>query len=401
MTPSLTWLDLTATDRDRMRRVLDLFTEQGTIDELGLGTLRDTLSDALFPGTSSIQTRLRYVLFVPWLYQKLERDRAKAGDIAEAARRAELALIAPLIANTDNDGVIGGRARGALKRLPSMVYWSALIRWGLFAHDQSQGWYHARFDRFTRRRPVDPTADDPGVVWTATPAWNRRLPEPPDGFPNIVSFALTRNEAVFLRDQLAGRCHDSLLAWLAAEGVAPTGSFWDDPAALQAPDRLRGTVDLARRFSLHVEGAPLLYNLMLAELRAARTDDPKNKEMIESYRAELARWHAQEQAEAPFDAAALWHFVAERGGRLSTPQCRFVQAWGDRVAATDAATVADDAALRDLVRAREMRLKTSRSRFTNDSRLLDWSGSAGVGRMDFRWFRVKQLLTDLHRGLEA
>ena len=87
MIPSLTWLDFTADDRDRMRRVLDLFTEQGTIDELGLGTLRDALSDALFPGTSSIQTRLRYILFVPWIYQKLERDRAKAAEVHDRARR--------------------------------------------------------------------------------------------------------------------------------------------------------------------------------------------------------------------------------------------------------------------------------------------------------------------------
>ena len=52
-----------------MRRVLDLFREQGTVDEMGLGTLRDALADALFPGTSSIHTRLRYALFIPWIYR--------------------------------------------------------------------------------------------------------------------------------------------------------------------------------------------------------------------------------------------------------------------------------------------------------------------------------------------
>ena len=51
MEPALTWIDLTASDRDQMRRVLDLFKEQGTLDEMGLGSLRDVLSDALFPGT--------------------------------------------------------------------------------------------------------------------------------------------------------------------------------------------------------------------------------------------------------------------------------------------------------------------------------------------------------------
>jgi len=47
MVASLTWLDLTADDRDKVRRVLDLFTEQGTVDELGLGSLRDTISNTL------------------------------------------------------------------------------------------------------------------------------------------------------------------------------------------------------------------------------------------------------------------------------------------------------------------------------------------------------------------
>jgi len=49
---SFTWLDLTADDRDKVRRVLDLFNEQG------LGSLRDMISNALFPGTSVLHTRL-------------------------------------------------------------------------------------------------------------------------------------------------------------------------------------------------------------------------------------------------------------------------------------------------------------------------------------------------------
>ena len=53
----LTCIDLTASDRDKVRRVLDLFNEPGTVDELGLGPIRDFLSDALFPGTSVLPTR--------------------------------------------------------------------------------------------------------------------------------------------------------------------------------------------------------------------------------------------------------------------------------------------------------------------------------------------------------
>ena len=113
MQPTLTWVDLTANDRDKMRRVLDLFNEKGTLDEMGLGNLRDTVSDALFPGTSYIQTRLRYVLFIPWIYQRLEDKRVSSPDVEQAARRAEVDLIRPLERSEDTEGIIGVVARDA------------------------------------------------------------------------------------------------------------------------------------------------------------------------------------------------------------------------------------------------------------------------------------------------
>jgi hypothetical protein len=55
-----------------MNRILALFRERDTRDELGVGVIRDLLADEFFPGTSTIQTRLRYMFFVPWIYQQLE-----------------------------------------------------------------------------------------------------------------------------------------------------------------------------------------------------------------------------------------------------------------------------------------------------------------------------------------
>ena len=115
MQPTLTWVDLTASDHDKMRRVLDLFNEKGTLDEMGLGSLRDTVSDALFPGTSYIQTRLRYVLFVPWIYQRW----VDSADVERGTRRWATELIRSLERNEDKDGIIGIVSRSALARLPS------------------------------------------------------------------------------------------------------------------------------------------------------------------------------------------------------------------------------------------------------------------------------------------
>ena len=102
----------------------------GTLDEMSLGSLRDTMSAALFPGTSYIQTRLRYVLFVPWIYQRLADKRVSSADVEQAARNAEVDLIRPLERSEDTDGIIGVVACDALVRLPSTLHRSALTRCG-------------------------------------------------------------------------------------------------------------------------------------------------------------------------------------------------------------------------------------------------------------------------------
>ncbi len=403
MQATLTWIDLTAGDRDRMRRVLDLFNEQGTLDEMGLGSLRDAISDTLFPGTSYIHTRLRYVLFIPWIYRRLEHRRTRAADVARAARRAEVDLIAPLEANPDSDGIIGVRARHTLARLPSSVYWSALTRWGIFIREQSQGWYHAHFDTLVDGRGATGRADDPGVVWSSEPHWHPRLPEPPEPFPGEASFGLTGEEADFLRGRLEERCAGTLLAWLAGRGSdRPAKQLWDDPAALNAPAGIRADLELAKRFSLHVEGMPLLYNLLVAEHRREVLDEEGDESSIEQYRAGLVEWAAHEAAEkCRFEPDKLWELVARRGRRLPSPQRTFIETWSRRIAELAPDSVADDARLRTLIADRELRLKGPRARLANRNRLMDWSPGVGVGRMDFRWVRVRQLLTDLHRGLAA
>ena len=63
-----------------------LFEEKESRDELGLGPIRDSITDHLLPGTSTIQTRVRYMLFVPWIYMMLEDMDGSPGRLTQAAR---------------------------------------------------------------------------------------------------------------------------------------------------------------------------------------------------------------------------------------------------------------------------------------------------------------------------
>ena len=65
MASSFGWLDTDHAQRRRMLEVVDLFKEQGTVDELRIGSIRDTFADALFPGTSTLLTRLRKLKHMP------------------------------------------------------------------------------------------------------------------------------------------------------------------------------------------------------------------------------------------------------------------------------------------------------------------------------------------------
>ena len=70
MVSTFAWLDHSEEQRRRLLNFVSLFKEKGTVDELGIGTIRDALSDLLFPGTSAPQTRARYFLFVPWIFMQ-------------------------------------------------------------------------------------------------------------------------------------------------------------------------------------------------------------------------------------------------------------------------------------------------------------------------------------------
>ena len=294
---------------------------------------------------------------------------------------------------------------GSLVRLPSSMYWSALTCWDIFRPQQSQGWYHAHFDALVDGRGVVGRADDPGVIWSQNAHWHPRMPEPPKGFPREASFAFTHDEADFVRGRVEESCAGTLLAWLVRNGSdSPAEALWDDPAARRAPGSIGDTWELARRFSLHVAGIPLLYNLFVAE-RRREVLDQDDGEAIDALRRALAEWAAAEADDSPYEPQVLWDLVVRRGGRLPHHQRVFIEGWSRRIAELDPDRVANDPRLWTLVAEREVHLKGARARLANRNRLVDWSPWSNIRpmdfRLDFRWVRVRQFLIDLHRGFEA
>ena len=72
MQPSLGWTLLSREALRKAEKNLD-DVQQGVRDEIGFLALHQGYADRFFPGTSVLQTRLRYVFFVPWTYQRLAK----------------------------------------------------------------------------------------------------------------------------------------------------------------------------------------------------------------------------------------------------------------------------------------------------------------------------------------
>src|SRR5215212_9695414 len=178
---SFGWLDHDEGDRRRMMEVINLFRENGTLDELGIGTIRDTYAERFFPGTSTIQTRARYFLFLPWLYRQLETERVPSSRADRRARELQGRLVQSLKAGGEgsNAGVIGIDAGENIQRLPSVIYWQGLRRWGIRLFEGSTERYHASLDRFYREEQAPKLSEGGELLDRADRNWFGSIPSPP------------------------------------------------------------------------------------------------------------------------------------------------------------------------------------------------------------------------------
>src|SRR4051794_33668191 len=110
MTSSFTWLDHSEASRRRMLEAVQLFREKDTLDEVGVGAIRDAFSERLFPSMSVLHTRARYLLFVTWVYRDIESLRVPSGRAPAEARKLFGKLRDALVLGEPDGGVVGRRA---------------------------------------------------------------------------------------------------------------------------------------------------------------------------------------------------------------------------------------------------------------------------------------------------
>jgi hypothetical protein len=406
MSSSVAWLDASAEEQRRVREIVSLFSQRETQDELGGRRIVVALSDALFPGTSVLHSRARYVLFIPW-FVKLSATKKNPPGWFEWLERQMIQSFLEDDEVPDEDrlvGLIGRDAGPKVQQLPSAAYWTALDAWGVLLVPGTINDTLARTRDAAKRTAAD-DADE--LAERRLGVWHPGVGEPPPGFPTEDldgGFRLKEHEASWLRERLLATAEGSLLAHLARNDGTLAGEWapWFEPQCRSAGAEIVGALDDAERYSLTVAGARLLYFLMVGERYKEHGFDRVDPD-LDGLRADLDDWAAEvgdcESLFGNWDSGAFWAFVRARNARVDEITRRFFDVWFELVRRGEVDKVADNASLRETIETRERFLKRGQARLANPKLLAGWQ--AGIpGRVTFRWTQVSRLVTDLREGLQ-
>ena len=399
----LGWVDFSKADREKVLDVLNLLQEPGAVDEIGIGLIRDAFANHFFPGTSTVQTRAKYFLIVPYILQ--EAVSGKYGNqvntilqkIDEEERNCGRLLYQKCIDNgipPVGGGIIGARVlpKNWVARKPSNIYWNGIRTYHIFeqenmtipdmvrlsvlvrAQEKPEKLGNRRDDVKEGEKDDKDAGRGDAVRFFDLPLmenidWRSRL-----------NIALTENEAAFLRSKIEKSVPDSLLAYILKNNIELSkynrfemlyADIKDD-----VTEEMARSMKLACDFNRLVYTARVRYNMILS--KGLNKDVVSEWEQIENN----ISWYIN------VDLEAVLNFLNRPDFRLR----RFL------FTLQSALKTGDIEKTDEIIISREIELK-SRARaklcHVEDYDPNNWVG----GRyLDYRFNSAKRIITDIYEG---
>lgn len=404
----LGWVDFSSTDREKVTQVLAMLREPGTLDELGIGQVRDAYSDLLFPGFSTIQTRAKYFITVPRIIRDYFALDAKSQKILPLLaflkeQKNSLAKVLVELHGDSEDGIIGSTLVGSDKgvaRRPSSVYWNGLRQFGLVNTRCSLAEFGRQSRKLLAPKGGLPSEEDDEDVLAErhlvhldhyTPQWREQL-----------SIKLSSSEARFLADKLThqGGLKHSVVSQLLIHDLGeealgkefkrfPALSHWlKNQEEVSAVCRHR--LDLAKEFSDAMAGAHLRYNILIAR-------KAENLDLEEQYEEKFTAWRelvGDEGLFKPGSADAWLETAADGPSRFKTLTHSFVHHWAEALTKDSPIKILDQ-----MVERQAKRNKGRRSLLHRN--LGDEPTWQGMEELSYRWPSVRVILGDIMEGLSC
>lgn len=392
----LGWVDFSREDREKVLDVMNLLQEQGAVDEIGIGLVRDAFANLFFPGTSTVQTVAKYFLIVPYVLKEATEGRY-GSDYAKILRRIdqeEKDCGIRLMQNCPGEeGIIGRRVlpRNWVARKPSNIYWSGIRTYGICPQDLTI----PELLKASIILQAQKTSSALGNKGNDTPDTERddadagrdmatQLFSVPDDYytdwRSNLSIHLTHSEAVFLRKRIETSVASSLMGYLLRNSIDVTkyDSFEAicEDLSSSVPKELSGTMKLACDFNRLVYATRVRYNCILS--------NGQNGDAV-------AEWQYIE-ANMPHMMSVDIDDVLQTLHITNFRLRRFLTSFQSALLAGDLDTA--DKTLID----REIEIKTrsraklcKRDDYANDT----WIG----GRyLDYRFSSAKRMIMDIYRG---
>lgn len=414
----LGWIDFSPDDRNKVRNVLAMLSEPGTLDELGIGQVRDAFSDLLFPGISTIQTRAKYFITVPRIlrdYQALTPSKKRSYKSLEkylVDRENEVAQILVSVHDDNEYGIIG-RTRidsGGVDRRPSVVYWNGLRTFAIvstqlslseFCQQQEGHGHHSS----SVEHDLNEGSDDADVLKDKNLIV---LPDDNSGWIEDGEFGieLSHKEAEFLKGKMTETAglEFSVPAQLFKYHLSDKALMESADTELNrfdvltkvllshddVDDKCKQYIKLAHQFSLAMEGPHIRYNILLAKNNGY--DD-----CVKEYEHDYSTWLDVIKDENIFTPgkADEWLAVAEidQGRHIKSASKTFIRKWCEAIQQNISKKKLDG-----MVASQADSNKGERSLLKRKLGSEKWMG---IRRLDYRWDTARTIIKDIQDGLNA
>lgn len=392
----LGWIDFSKEDRQKALDVINLLSEQGAVDELGIGIVRDAFANYFFPGTSTIQTRAKYFLIVPYIlrdaidgrYGKDVNRILRAIDAEEKECGIKL-----LEANPKAEGVIGTRVlpKGWVARKPSDIYWNGIRTYGIFCNyglsipeyvslavklntQKSSAKLGNRNDEAEENEKDD---SDAGDIMNVS-FWN--LPIYHDNWRDNLTIELTNEEAFYLDKQIQKGAKGTLLEYVLKNRIDM--NKYEDFVSMAAElsekveEKLAYMMKLACEFNNLVYMARVRFNVMLSE--------EENEVAV----SEWDRLKPQVKRRANVDLSAVFNKLELHNPGTYLFLSKLQEAF--KALEIDAAD--------ELIKIRERQLKGINRAKLNRTKEFDHSKWVGGGELDYRFSNARRIINDIYSG---
>jgi len=405
---TLGWVDFSSADREQVSKILAMLKEKGTLDELGIGQIRDAFADLLFPGFSTIQTRAKYLITVPRILRdyhhltKAEKRRITLTDYLKE-KENEVAKLLVEKHGSEEEGIIGSTRieDGGVSRRPSSVYWNAYRQFGIIKTDASLGEFCREYEKEDHYEHMRVEHED-GMDDEKHKTVKVKIPSYDPLWLDTLSMQLTHEEADFLYQYIlqSYRIADSLPAQLLKHNFLDK-ALEEEYSSLEALTALlsntnsisemsQNTLKLANEFSLAMEGPHIRYNIILAQKH-------NFEESVAKYTEEFIEWKKEVMSRNLFydHVEDAWLRVAgrEHPRAFKTMTIRFVKSWCELMRENASDDILDELVQRQAINNKKER-SLLRKKVVNE-------GWVGIRRLDYRWLYVRKILKDIQKGIKS